>query len=334
MLTDPLGSYIGVAESIPPVSIPEPFTFAMGQSIDVRGKCYADYVETPCSVVQQWLNSGVGEHAPWDNTDTRWVKNANNGKGGYVLHVYGVENGYYGFRPTSTSNWAHPKLQQRGSMADTAGEEESAEGESQTPVQLPIARAIKPIIPSTPPGGTQTLGPPCGDIIAALFGGEGALAKTNRWRDNSGNYYEGEWRDAEAGNSFWGEDGYASPAHIYIPTDIVGGDVGAFVPYGYTDKIITVQEGPNGNYVQFNYNGYGNYRTPFTLSVFHVKDVSWNRGDVLAINKNTRNAAGSVRIGNIGGPGGSAKESSEVHIHITARNPKTKKRISLGKIFC
>jgi hypothetical protein len=124
MLTDPLGSYIGVSESLPPVSIPEPFTFAMGQSIDQRGKCYADYVETPCSVVQRWLNSGVGEHAPWDNTDTRWVKNANNGNGGYVLHVYGVENGYYGFRPTGTSNWARPKLQPRGSQADTAGEEE------------------------------------------------------------------------------------------------------------------------------------------------------------------------------------------------------------------
>lgn len=107
------------------MSIPEPFTFAMGQSIDQRGKCYADYVETPCSVVQRWLNSGVGEHAPWDNTTTQWVKYANNGRGGLVLHVYRSENGYYGFHPTSTSNWARPKLQQRGSMADSASEEET-----------------------------------------------------------------------------------------------------------------------------------------------------------------------------------------------------------------
>jgi len=65
MTFDPLGSYVGLTEQ-QPLNIPEPFTFSMGQFIDSNtGKCYADYVETSCTIVQAALNNRWGVQAPW-----------------------------------------------------------------------------------------------------------------------------------------------------------------------------------------------------------------------------------------------------------------------------
>jgi hypothetical protein len=109
MTFDPIGSFVGTAEPIN-IQIPAPFTFVMGQSIDTySGRCFADYVETPCTVVQQMLNNGSGTYAPLDNTQSIWNPNANGGRGGYELALFQVDwdNGFYGFVPTGARLSAH-----------------------------------------------------------------------------------------------------------------------------------------------------------------------------------------------------------------------------------
>lgn len=113
MLTDPLGAYLGTAQS-QPINVPEPFTFVMGQSIDQMGKCYADYVETPCTVVQKWRNSGVGQDAPLEQYST--MRNPTTGQNELTRFTVDWDNGFSGFVPLGatyggdgTWRWNRPK---------------------------------------------------------------------------------------------------------------------------------------------------------------------------------------------------------------------------------
>lgn len=97
MIFDPTGSYVGISQPLPLV-IPAPFTFVSGQYMEPSGKCYADYVETPCTVIQKMLNNGTGQHAPWDPTAT--VYNPITKKNQLALFTVDWDNGFFGFVPT------------------------------------------------------------------------------------------------------------------------------------------------------------------------------------------------------------------------------------------
>ena len=113
MTFDPLGSYVGLSES-QPIDVPSPFTFVMGQFMEAStGKCYADYVETRCEVVQQMLNNGTGNYAPLNNTDS--VYNPITKRNELALFTVDWDNGFFGFVPTGANyngdgswSWTRP----------------------------------------------------------------------------------------------------------------------------------------------------------------------------------------------------------------------------------
>jgi hypothetical protein len=101
MTFDPLGSYVGISQPPQPLDIPAPFTFVSGQYMEPSGKCYADYVETPCTVAQRMLNNGTGQHASLDPTAT--VYNPITKKNELALFTTDWDNGYFGFVPTGAN---------------------------------------------------------------------------------------------------------------------------------------------------------------------------------------------------------------------------------------
>jgi len=115
MTFDPIGSFVGLSES-QPIDIPSPFTFVMGQFMEPStGKCYADYVETRCEVVQQMLNNGTGAHAPLDPYTTDSNNRLNR-------ITFDWDNGFYGFVPVgarrsqSGKSWYDPYTQTEGTL--------------------------------------------------------------------------------------------------------------------------------------------------------------------------------------------------------------------------
>lgn len=117
MTFDPLGSYVGISQ--PPQS-PDvaPFTFVSGQAMDPSGKCYADYVETRCEVVQKMLSNGSGAYAPSDSYTT----GPNNRLERFTVDW---DNGFYGFVPVgarrsqSGKAWYDPYTQTEGSLRNS-----------------------------------------------------------------------------------------------------------------------------------------------------------------------------------------------------------------------
>lgn len=101
MTFDPLGSYVGISQPPQPLDIPAPFTFVSGQYMEPSGKCYADYVETPCTIAQRMLNNGSGQHAPLDSTAT--VYNPITKKNELALFTTDWDNGFFGFVPTGAN---------------------------------------------------------------------------------------------------------------------------------------------------------------------------------------------------------------------------------------
>ncbi|MFN0111781.1 MAG: RHS repeat domain-containing protein [Blastocatellia bacterium] len=115
MTFDPLGSYVGITQPPQPLDIPAPFTFVSGQYMEPSGKCYADYAETPCTVVQKMLNNGTGQHAPSDPYST-------DSNGRLTVLTVDWDNGFYGFVPVgarrsqSGRGWYDPYTQTEGSL--------------------------------------------------------------------------------------------------------------------------------------------------------------------------------------------------------------------------
>jgi hypothetical protein len=149
----------------------------------------------------------------------------------------------------------------------------------------------------------------CDEILAALFGGEGAVAETLYKRDSKTGAYDSVLKNRlkDAGHDIT----QGTAFHIYAP-DGISRDIGAFIPSGYTRVSggkYKSGEGPKDvpdrryNFFEFVYEkGYGAYKKPFTINVVHLKDVDLD--GALDIDPSVTNTAGSVRIGNIGGPGG------------------------------
>ena len=130
MTFDPLGSYVGITQPPQPQDI-SPFTFVSGQAMDPSGKCYADYVETRCEVVQKMLNNGSGAYAPLDNTSS--VYNPITKRNELALFTTDWDNGFLGFVPTGanyhgdgTWSWTRsssgrPTLNPRGTYENKHG---------------------------------------------------------------------------------------------------------------------------------------------------------------------------------------------------------------------
>lgn len=127
--------------------------------------------------------------------------------------------------------------------------------------------------------------------LAALFGGEGAVAAGNGF-EPLGQWSPGQrlYRGDPGGHGHldrvmhvYGSNDGNSPAALYIPPG-----------FKYLGPMTSENGRENGGHT-FHYRTLGTQKDVYLL-VFHVKDFKIDRQD--------RNAAGSIRIGDIGGPGG------------------------------
>ncbi len=332
MTFDPVGSFVGLFEPIQ-IDIPPPFVaFSIGQTIeDYNQSCYADGVRTSCGIVQSALRNGWGVTAPWNNTGSVWSPTGGSGgKGGYQLTLFTVDwdNGFYGFVPVganySSGNWYLP-------ANEDDERSQSVSGGLQKIQEVP-ANVRR-----------------CDDMLASLFGGKGAVAQTTVGRNSTtGDYSPGDDHQDD------GPVSQGGAIHIYAPAKI-SGDVGAFIPSSQSLSIsgakyrLTDRDYEDLHFFEFAYrDGYGNYKAPFTVYVLHLKDVDLN--GQLNIDKSVKNASGSIKIGNIGGPGGVNTNPDGTpwsrHVHITTRKylrgdgigsgekSQLGARIDIRKIFC
>ena len=155
MTFDPLGSYVGISQPPQPLDVPAPFTFVSGQYMEPSGKCYADYVETPCTIAQKMLNNGTGQHAPWDPTAT--VYNPITKKNELAVFTTDWDNGFFGFVPTGANyngdgGWTwrtstgRPTLNPRGTYESRHGRGFSPEPEPQSTMKKHIHNFVPWVI--------------------------------------------------------------------------------------------------------------------------------------------------------------------------------------------
>jgi YD repeat-containing protein len=185
MTFDPLGSFIGLSES-QPIELPSFFTFLMGQYMDsYSGRCYADGVETPCTIVQSALNNGWGAYAPSDPYQS--VYNPVRQQFELTRFTIDWENGFYGFVPLGASyhgdgtwSWNAPRggrPRLKGLGQGRVGSEADGALRQQAPAQL---------LPSDARGeyvrAIESLPAACQGLLAAKFNGNfaDAIAHANR----------------------------------------------------------------------------------------------------------------------------------------------------------
>ena len=135
--------------------------------------------------------------------------------------------------------------------------------------------------------------------LAGIFGGPGAVAAANGFEpvalDKQYPLYRGD---------FTGDDGRVIRGHLSYAMHLYGdaqgtGDSALYVPAGFTSH--SPGPTPTDAAVTFYYPRLGNLSN-VTLAVFHVAHFSLTY------------EAGRVRIGNIGGPGGSCATYKHSHI--------------------
>jgi len=145
----------------------------------------------------------------------------------------------------------------------------------------------------------------CDQMLARIFGGPGAVAAANSYEPArlSGNYpiYRGDLR---------GDDGIFRPGHLSYAMHLYGSENGTgvtplYVPAGFTSHSSTPT--PTDAAVTFYYPQLGKLKN-VTLAVFHVADFQ------------VQNENGRIRIGNIGGRGGSFELYKHSHIEFYRGN--------------
>jgi hypothetical protein len=153
--------------------------------------------------------------------------------------------------------------------------------------------------------------------LASMFGGPGAIAAANGFEPRGlGSQYPLYRGDliSDDGRILRGHLSFAM--HLYGSADGTG-ETGVYVPAGFISN--TVEPTPTDAAVMFYYPKLGNL-TDVTIAVFHVA------------NFHLSNEGGRVRIGNIGGPGGSIGSYKHSHIEFYRGNtglPPTLMRVKL-----
>jgi RHS repeat-associated protein len=177
----------------------------------------------------------------------------------------------------------------------------------------------------TPPAKKELTEEECNKKIAAIFGGQGAVAATvneppgvnigpganrNRYDHLAGQGVFHIYTDAQGSNKTTG---------LYIPKG------GNYVSGGEYDN-----KGDTENYFRYSYSS-GPYRG-VSISLVHVGGTHGGDegGQFLGDFKGETNAAGSERIGNIGGLGGDGNGYNHTHVIVRLNG----KRIDPRKVFC
>jgi YD repeat-containing protein len=157
----------------------------------------------------------------------------------------------------------------------------------------------------------------CDRVLAAIFGGPGAVAAANGFEPAglAGQYpiYRGDLR---------GSDGFLRPGHLSYALHLYGSIDGTastplYVPFGFTSHTDTPT--PSDAAITFYYPTLGRL-TNVTMAVFHVADFE------------IRNENGRIRIGSIGGRGGSYEQYRHSHIEFYRGNtglPTSARRAAL-----
>lgn len=130
--------------------------------------------------------------------------------------------------------------------------------------------------------------------IATLFGDPGAVAAANGFEPSAMHgfpFYRGPWSDDDKGAHL------GAKMHLYGSAD-GNGESALYLPPGfrYVGPMLTKNGKDNGGHTFF-YKELGSKKNVYLLA-FHVGDFE--------IDPSRRNAAGSIRVGVIGGPGGVA----------------------------
>jgi hypothetical protein len=136
-------------------------------------------------------------------------------------------------------------------------------------------------------------------VLARIFGGPNAVASGNGFEPAGLSMAYPIYRGDVIGDDGVKRRGHLSYAmHLYGGTD-GNGDSPLYVPAGFT--LHSAQPSPTDAALTFYYPKLGN-QTDVTLAVFHVADFQ------------IRNEGERVRIGNLGGPGGSSPRYKHSHI--------------------
>jgi RHS repeat-associated protein len=158
----------------------------------------------------------------------------------------------------------------------------------------------------------------CDKKIAAIFGGPGAVAATVNEPSTLQHPSAGRDRyDHLAGNGVF---------HLYTNAQGTEATVGLYAPPGFTGRPATgtVYQGENDPHpgeVNYNYERF-TYRGGLQISFVHAGNPG--------VNPNDRNAMGSIRVGNIGGPGGEGSGYNHTHVNVYLNG----KRADPRSIFC
>jgi hypothetical protein len=157
----------------------------------------------------------------------------------------------------------------------------------------------------------------CDQMLAGIFGGRGAVAAANGFEPSglAGQYpiYRGDLR---------GSDGLVRPGHLIYALHLYGSVDGTgitpiYVPAGFASHSNTPT--PSDAAITFFYPRLGRL-TNVTVAVFHVADFE------------IRNENGRIRIGNIGGRGGSYEYYRHSHVEFYRGNtglPSSNRRAAI-----
>jgi hypothetical protein len=172
--------------------------------------------------------------------------------------------------------------------------------------------------PQGPAPGQRLSQADCDKRIAAIFGGPGAVATTVNEPSTVQHPAAGRNRfDHLAGSGTF---------HLYTNAQGTEATVGLYTPPGFIGRPATgtVYQGrndPNPGAVNYNYERF-TYRGGLQISFIHAGNPG--------INRNDRNAMGSIRVGNIGGPGGGGAGYNHTHVNLYLNG----KRVDPRSIFC
>jgi len=158
----------------------------------------------------------------------------------------------------------------------------------------------------------------CDKKIASIFGGPSAVAATLTEPSTIKYITAGLDRSDHLANN--------GTFHIYTNAEGGKAAVGLYTLPGWTSTTwgtvffgkndVGVEGDVNYNYRRFYYPG------GLSISFVHVGN--------LGVNRNDRNDAGSIRIGDIVGPGGASPGYNHTHVNVY----KNGKRIDPRKVFC